>query len=195
PHPGISPHVRRTQCAGQALPESSRACAGSIASCIPSHARDFIKKREEKPGRFGWPWKNQTRRQPAGAQSSRWLVADQPARGTRYCGSGRSPGSILAEIKLLRRLLAERIAQVALPAIGTEVVAQLLGSGRNLLRLCFFHLAEHLAEGLHVILVEVCLREPGRVMSGEHFYLHHEMMVLPGTEFLAAKITGDVQHR
>jgi len=32
-------------------------------------------------------------------------------------------------------------------------------------------------------------------VSREHFNLHHEMMVLPGTEFLAAKITGDVQHR
>src|SRR5262249_49408128 len=66
-------------------------------------------------------------------------------------------GSILAEIKFLRRFLAERIAYEALPALRAEVETEIVRDWFEAvgIGMTIFALAKKLADRFHVILIEV----------------------------------------
>jgi hypothetical protein len=98
-------------------------------------------------------------------------------------------------MKFLSALLAERITDEFLVAVRTEIIAEVfvgrLGEIGIFLSIVL-HLAEQLADGFHVVVIEIGFGNLGGVVSSEDLYLDHKALVLSGAEFLTAKITGDV---
>jgi hypothetical protein len=99
-------------------------------------------------------------------------------------------GLVLAEVEILCRVPAERIAQELLVTFGAQIEAEVLvrfGQGR--LTQAFFLVSEKLTDRFHVVLFEVGFGYLGGVVGGKYFHLHHEATVFTDREFFAAYIT------
>ena len=77
---------------------------------------------------------------------------------------------------------------------GAEIIAHVLVCGFRQVRilLAIFHLAQQLADQLHVVVVQVCFSDFCGVVSGKDLNLDDIALVLPRAQLLTAKITGNV---
>jgi hypothetical protein len=116
------------------------------------------------------------------------------ARDLFVVSSGMCVLLILAEVKALGRVLAEGIAGELLVAIGAEVEAEVLAGGLDRARFDqpVFLIAKELADGFHVVVVEVLFGDLRGVVSGEDFHLHDKAAIVADRELLAANITRDM---
>jgi hypothetical protein len=106
--------------------------------------------------------------------------------------------SVFAEIEFLSRFLAQilvkGVAQIVLTAVRAQIVAEVVPVRFDAVGdLGVVQLVQKLADGFHVVLFEILLGQLGGVMPGEDLNLD-DVMVLSRPQFLAAKITRNVQH-
>jgi hypothetical protein len=114
--------------------------------------------------------------------------------GLSCSGSGES--LVFAEIELLRSLFAQRVPHEPATADWAQVVAEVLVRRLGEVRVgdIVLHVAQQLADRLHVVGVEVRFGDLSGVLGGKNFDLDHVMVVLSGPKLLAAEITRHVQH-
>src|SRR5579864_3873008 len=105
-------------------------------------------------------------------------------------------GSVLAEIEGAKEFFAERVFQETAVAFGAEVEAEALVK----LGLEFFGsealvALEDLRDCLHVIVIEVAVRDLGRVKPRIRFYFHDVAGIAGFGQILSAQITREVDHQ
>jgi len=104
--------------------------------------------------------------------------------------------SILAEIERTKVFAAERVFEEFPVACGAEVELEALSNlGFELLRSETFVSLKELGDRFHVILVEVVLRDLGRIKTGVSLDLDHIAGIAGGGQILAAQITREVDHQ
>jgi hypothetical protein len=100
-------------------------------------------------------------------------------------------------MELLCRFFAERIADEFLVAFGTQVVAKILIGRLQILGvdIAVFHLAEELADGFHVVGVEIGFGQFRRILGGENLHFYDKVAIVAGLQLPTTEITRDMQHK
>jgi hypothetical protein len=106
----------------------------------------------------------------------------------------RATLSVLAEVERPQEFLAQRVLEELDVTGGAKVEAKSLGGG-ELFGTEPLVTLEQLRDLLHVIVVEVVLRDLGRVETGVGLDLDHITGVTARSQILAAEITREVDHQ
>lgn len=111
-------------------------------------------------------------------------------------GRGENRESVLAEIERANQLLTERILHELGMAGFTEIEAKSLVHRRgDFIGREGLVALQDLGDRFHVVLLEIVLRELGRIEAGEGFDLDDESRVAGNSQVFPAEITREVDHQ